>query len=327
MLRDGQADAARGAGHDGNSRFGAHVAHIHTTTGRCKLRAMTALRALLGNHSVTRALREGDIASPMARLDFADVATPNKAFKRVVREGEFDVAELALMTFLMARSRSVPLRLFPVVLFSRNPLPYLICRAASPLRPQDLEGRRIGVRAYTTTTAMWVRALLADQFGVDSDRIEWLTFEDSHVADVPDPPNVRRDPMHTDLVAMLRDGVIDAAIVDPVPHGPAFVPVVPDASAAYDSWRQRTGAIAINHVMVVREALANNEDVMRTLFDLFRHSRERAAQAADLQSAPIGFPAIRRSLEVAIAVAQTQRLLAHSLAPDDLTTSEIASLR
>ena len=68
------------------------------------------LRTLLGDYPATRALRQGALTSSLAPLDFADVAVPNKAFKRVVRDLEFDVAELALMTFLMARSRDVPLR-------------------------------------------------------------------------------------------------------------------------------------------------------------------------------------------------------------------------
>ena len=84
--------------------------------------APAAWRTLLGDHPSTRALRQGRVSSPALRLEFADVAVPNKAFKRVVRDLEFDVAELALMTFLMARSRGVPLRMLPVVLFSRNPL-------------------------------------------------------------------------------------------------------------------------------------------------------------------------------------------------------------
>ncbi len=285
-----------------------------------------SLRALLGDHPATRALRTGQVTSPSLGLDFADVPTPNKAFKRVVREVEFDVAELALMTFLMARSRGVPLRLFPVVLFSRNPLPYLVCRAGPDRRqPRDLEGCRVGVRAYTTTTAVWVRALLADALAVDCDRVEWLTFEEGHVAGVPDPPNVRRDPAHADLVALLRERSIDAAIVDPVPADPGIVPVVRGADQVYEDWQRQTGARTINHVMVVRDEIADDAAAMAELFTLFRLSRD-AAGVVDSASAPIGWAAMRRSLEVAIATATRQRLLAAPLTVDDLTTPVLASL-
>ena len=99
------------------------------------------LRTLLGDHPVTQALRRGAVRSPVVPLEFADVPVPNRAFKRVVRDLEFDVAELALMTFLMARSRGVPLRLLPVVVFSRNPLPHLVRRATDRLMPAGYPAR------------------------------------------------------------------------------------------------------------------------------------------------------------------------------------------
>src|SRR4030095_8606866 len=106
--------------------------------------AVSMMRALLGNYPGTHALRSGTLTSPSLSLDFADVPVPNRVFQRVVRDLEFDVAELALMTFLMARSRGVPLRLLPVVVFSRNPLPHLVCdRDRRRLAPRDLPGLRI----------------------------------------------------------------------------------------------------------------------------------------------------------------------------------------
>src|SRR4029079_11760037 len=108
------------------------------------------LRTLLGDYPTTHALRQGIVRSAELALAFADVAVPNRAFKRAVRELEFDVTELALMTFLMARSRDIPLYLLPVVIFARNPLPYLVCdRHRRLLGPEDLSGCRIGVRGYT----------------------------------------------------------------------------------------------------------------------------------------------------------------------------------
>ena len=290
--------------------------------------ACTPVRALLGDYPTTHALRQGELTSPLLALQFADVEVPNQAFKRVVRDLEFDVAELALMTFLMARSRGIPLRLLPVVVFSRNPLPHLVCNAERRrITPGELRGCRIGVRAYATTTAVWIRALIADQLGVALDGMEWMTLEDGHVAGVPDPPTAHRVHTGDDLVTMLRGGLIDAAIVDRVPPGPSIVPVVPDPEATWCAWRQRHRAQTLNHVVVVREPLAEDGDAMSELFRLFRDSRQSAGAAAELDRTPLGLEANRRNLEVAIAAADAQGLLARPLTVGDLVTDAVASLQ
>jgi 4,5-dihydroxyphthalate decarboxylase len=275
-----------------------------------RLAPRAPLRTLLGDHPATHALRCGALTSPAAPLAFADVAVPNKAFKRVVRDLEFDVAELALMTFLMARSREAPLRLLPIVVFSRNPLPHLVCDAGRRrITPDGLRGSRVGARAWTTTTAVWIRAMLADQFGVDMSALEWVTLEEGHVADVPDPPSVLRVTSDASLLAMLQDGLIDVAIVDPIPADPRFAPVVPDADGACHIWQRRHGARTLNHVVVVRESLAGDDASMRDLFELFRESREAGGALVDRAATPFGLEANRRNLEVAIAVAEAQGLL------------------
>ncbi len=174
---------------------------------------------------------------------------------------------------------------------------------------------------------MWIRALIGDQFGVDFDDVKWITIEEGHVAGVTDPPTVRRAPSGADLMTMLRDGDIDAAIVDPVPAGPRFVPAVPDPEATVRAWRHRHGARTLNHVIVVRESLAQDDEAVRELFRLFRDSRELAGTAADPLSTPLGLEANRRNLEVAIAVADAQGLLARPLTVGDLVTDVVASLQ
>ena len=128
-------------------------------------------------------------------------------------------------------------------------------------------------------------------------------------------------------MTMLRDRVVDAVIVDPVPADPRFVPVVPDPDAACRAWQHRHGARTLNHVIVVRESLADDADAMRELFRLFRESRELGGTAVDPASTPLGLEANRRNLEVAIAVAEAQHLLARPLTVDDLVTDVLASLR
>src|SRR5258706_1522524 len=184
---------------------------------RPRIRRMR-LKALLGDYPVTHALKDGTVRSPAIEFEFADVKVPNTAFKRVVRDLEFDVAELALMTFLMARAHGKPLKLLPAVLFGRFQHPYLV--SVRRLAPKDLQGRRVGIRSVSVTTAAWLRGILADDFGVDLSRVRWVTFEDAHVAEYRDPPGFERAPAGKTPLGMLLEGELDAAVLaQPLPEG------------------------------------------------------------------------------------------------------------
>ena len=141
------------------------------------------LPALLGDYPVTRALRRGEVASQLVRLQFADVPSVPSAFKRVVRELAFDVGELAIETFLLARAHGAPLVLLPAVVLGRFQHPFLVYdRSRGPMAPADFTGRRVAIRSYSVTTVTWLRGILADDWGVDLDRVTWVTFEEPHVA-------------------------------------------------------------------------------------------------------------------------------------------------
>ena len=276
------------------------------------------LAALLGDYPVTRALKAGEVRSPRLALEFAAVATPSSAFKRVVREAAFDVAEVALVTYLMAKERGVPLVLLPAVVLARFQHPLLVCAAArGPLAPKELEGRRVGVRSWSVTTGMWVRSILAEDHGVDIGRITWVTFEEPHVADFRDPPNVTRAPQGRDMVEMLVAGELDAAIVTERSLGDARLrPVIPDPAGAARAWRDRHGGIQINHMVVVKEALSRSEpDAVREVWRLLAESR-RAAGCPEPN--PFGFGANRRNLELAIERTHAQGLIARRFAVEEL---------
>ena len=127
-------------------------------------------------------------------------------------------------------------------------------------------------------------------------------------------------------MTMLADGAVEAVIVDPIPTAPRFGPIVTDPEATFRAWQERHGARTLNHVIAVRESLADNTEAMRELFRLFRESRALGGDAVDQASTPIGFDANRRNLEVAIAVADAQHLLGRPLTIDDLVTDVLASL-
>jgi 4,5-dihydroxyphthalate decarboxylase len=267
------------------------------------------MKALLGDYPCTAAFKK------RAPLAFEDVRPPSAAFKRVVRGLEFDVAELAITTFLMAKAAGKPYRLLPAVVLARMQHSRLVRNAErGPLAPRDLPGKRVGVRSYSVTTGMWIRGILAEDHGVDCDRITWVTFEEAHVAEFRDPPNVERAPAGKDLAGMLLAGEIDAAVTGDAPLiDPRIVPLIPDAEGAARAWRARKGAIQINHMVAVKDTVgrADADEVSRLL-------GESIAAAGSPEMNPYGLEANRRNLEVAIDYVYRQRLIPRRYSVEEL---------
>ncbi|MGC1696355.1 MAG: hypothetical protein WA743_13935, partial [Pseudolabrys sp.] len=118
----------------------------------------TKFFTLLGNYPNTLALKKGAVKSDLIDFDFADVKISNTAFKPLVREAKFDVAELAIVTFLQAKTYGKPYMLIPATVLGRgqhHTIAYNPERGA--LKVSELAGKRVGVRAYTQTTGAWVR--------------------------------------------------------------------------------------------------------------------------------------------------------------------------
>jgi 4,5-dihydroxyphthalate decarboxylase len=162
---------------------------------------------------------------------------------------------------------------------------------------------------------------LSDDYGVALERVNWVTFEEPHVAEYRDPPNVERAPAGKDMISMLREGALDAAIVGELPSDPRFVPVIPDPAAAAQAWHQRTGAIQINHMLVIKDALAKErpsaaEEIARLFEESKRIAGLPAPDALDMN--PVGRETNRRNLEVAIDCAYRQGMIPRRFEAEEL---------
>jgi 4,5-dihydroxyphthalate decarboxylase len=277
--------------------------------------APLVLRTALGRSPLVRALKEGTVASERVAFDFVEVDPVTRAFRRMARGMEFDLCEIALTTHAQARAYGKPITALPVVLLSGLHHGALICRRDSPLRgPADLVGKRIGVRAWSQTTGVWVRGVLHDEYGVAHDAMTWVTEEDAHVQEFSDPPFVERIASGQDLRAMLLSGEIDAAIalagLDPA----QIRTVIPDADAAAAAWQRRTGVYPINHVVVVKDALlAEYPWLAGELMRLFAESHARVPDAV-----PYGIAANRPAIEMLMRYAAGQGLIPRAYSVEEL---------
>lgn len=268
------------------------------------------LRTLLGDHACTAALKNGSIKSDLVTFDFVEHSPTHKGFKPMVREAAFDVSEMAIVTYLMAKSFGKPMVLLPNVVMARFQHAYALYNVKQgTLRPADLNGKRVGIRSFTTTTGAWLRGILANDYGVDLDSIDWVTFEDAHVAEFRD--TTKRAPPGKQIVQMLIDGELDAVLGEKSDH-PDLKPFFPERSHEELSWSDRYGVVPINHMVVVKQELSDKHP------EVVREVHRLLAEAA--KDASPRFPAdhMRRSLEMIIGYAAQQGLIPRAFAVDEL---------
>jgi 4,5-dihydroxyphthalate decarboxylase len=273
------------------------------------------LRTALGLSPLVRALKDGRVASDRVRFDFVEVEPVTRAFRRMTRAMEFDLCEMALTTHAQARAFGKPITALPVVLLRGLHHGALICRRDSTLQgPADLVGKRIGVRAWSQTTGVWVRGVLRDEYDVAHASMTWVTEEDAHVQEFVDPPFVQRIAAGQDLRAMLLSGEIDAAVALAGRDPAAVRTVIPDADVAAAEWSRRAGVYPINHIVVVKDALLTAHPWLAVeLMRLFLASRDVADSTV-----PYGIDANRPAIELLMRYAAEQGLIPRPFRVDEL---------
>ena len=288
-----------------------------------------SLRTNLADYPVTMAMKDGRVSSDVVRLDFCGPKTAHNGFKPMIRENAFDAGELALVTYLQAKAWGKPLVLLPTPIVGRFQHHCIgFNQELGQLNPKDIEGRKVGVRTYAQTTGLWVRGILQHDYGVDLDRVMWLTIDESHVSEYQDPPNCQRLPADANLGQMMLDGDLAAAILGvDMPKDPRVRTLVPDPPAAAEQWYRREGVIPINHMFVVREDLSKQRpDVVREIYRMIVESRNLAPASVTATLPPIGLEANRKGLEMAIEWSFEQKIIPRRLSVDELFDDTTAAL-
>ncbi|MEW2521360.1 ABC transporter substrate-binding protein [Actinacidiphila alni] len=290
------------------------------------------------------ALKDGTVTPDGCRFAFEEVPVLVHAFRRMVRGLEFDVSEMALTTYLVAKAHGARFTAVPAFLVRgfhhgavlHNP-------AVSGLTgPADLTGRRVGVnRGYTVTTGVWARAVLGAEYGVDLAKVTWVLSGDEHVAAYRPPANVEPMAPGRTLEELAVSGEL-AAVIGVDATAPELVPLVPDPERAAVAALLRDGTYPINHLVVIKDELLERHpglgaDVLRAFTrakDLYVQrlragAIEEPTKADRLYSRvmemtggadplPYGVEANRQVLEALMRHAVDQRILERPLPLEEL---------
>src|SRR5215472_8236731 len=253
------------------------------------------LKIAIADYGHTRALKSGAVPIKGIDAEFVQVPPIIGAFRRMVRDLEFDVCEMAPTTYMIARALGAPFIALPIFLMRRFHHGGFVVRPdAGIAAPKDLEGKKVGVRAYSVTTGVWTRGIFVNEYGLDSGKVTWVVDDEEHVTSLKLPSNVVHAPAGKSLQSMMKAGEIQAGFTGPAGVGRAGPPIsgwdkTSTAVAAADTypelianvgqveadWFRRTGIYPIHVLIVVKTAvLAQHPHVAKSLFDAFRKAKD-----------------------------------------------------
>jgi len=280
------------------------------------------IRFALGAQPAFASLKASPTLPNGAAVEWPMIAPIHRAFALMARAQAFDICEMAIVTALQAVAFGKPLVVLPATVAARAQHRCLIRLTARPeVTPEALRGGRIGVRAYTQTTGMWVRAILAESHGVPATEVRWVTQEGAHVAEYDDPPQVVRAPETANLLEMLEAGKLDAVILgNDLPDDPRYSPVIADPAGAAAAWAARHGIVQVNHLVVARQDVAEaRPDDLRAAYAALHDAAEGLPFGAALEPV-LGFVLatcldqglLPRALSVAEVLDPARRILGPS---------------
>ncbi len=254
----------------------------------------------------TRALETGEVSPAGIDLNYIVPASIDDLFRAVAARTEFEIAEFSLCTFMLMIGkrdhRLVGLPIFPSRAFRHE---QIYINVNSGIRkPADLAGRQVGILEYQMTAALWVRAHLQHDYGVNPDQIRWRTgglFVPRHAprmpVDLPAGVELLLIPEGDTLEGMLLDGRIDALVSTEPPK--AFVAgdariarLFPDVRRVEREYFVRTGFFPIMHCVVMRrDVYEANRWIAMSLLGAFNEAKRLGSERLIYQGAyAVGLP-------------------------------------
>lgn len=280
------------------------------------------LRTNLADYAMTKALKSGAVKSDLVTFDFCGPKVANQGFKPMVRERKFDAGELAIGTFLEAKTYRKPVTLLPAVVMGRFQHNHALRSTKHAFGPGDLAGKRIGIRSYTQTTGIWVRGIFQHEYGVDLNKVTWVCNDDGHLAEFKDPSNVERTPPESKKVdQMLLDGEIDGAILGAdIVDDPRVAHLIPDPKNAAMAWYRKYNTIPVNHLFCVDSELADTRpDVIAEIFRMLKATKAAMAPSNEgIDFFPLGVDALRKPLEMVMQYSVEQRIIPRAFSIEEL---------
>jgi len=243
------------------------------------------LTLMLADYHRTRPLLSGEVTAGGIRLRPRRAET-GEACMRPVYE-EFDVAEMSLSWYMMARCRKEPVIALPIFPLRMQIHPYIFCSTSSGIeRPEDLKGRKIGMDEYRLTVGLWARGILQEHYGVRPEECRWFTSAPERAGYQP-PAGVKVTVVGEPTEALLLRGEIDALIPPNIvpsfrAKDPRIQRLFKDPRAIVNEYFRKTRIFPITHTLVVRQSLFEKYPwIVASLVNAFTEAEELCRKSYD----------------------------------------------
>ena len=252
---------------------------------------MSKLRLSLSiwEYDRVRALADGSIAPDGIDLNVLNLHV-EETFFRMMRNREFDVAEMSLSSYAVTAAREnspfIAIPVFPSRFFRQSCI--FVATKSGIREPKDLIGKRIGVPEYQMTAPVWIRGILQDEYGVDPTSVEYWTGgeeapgrDEKIQLDLPASIRIKRIGPTQTLAQMLADGEIDAMHTARIPSTFTSRPndvrrLFPNHVEVERAYWQRTRIFPIMHTVVLRrDVYEANRWIAQSLYKAFSAAKAR----------------------------------------------------
>jgi 4,5-dihydroxyphthalate decarboxylase len=213
-----------------------------------------------GDYEIIRALKEGTVKPDGIELTVLTDMTSDIRHWRMIRNHEFDVAELSMSNYLMAKYIGLPFAAIPVFLHRRFRHGFIFLNATKNIRkPTDLIGKKVGLRNFQATANLWIRGILEHEYQVPHKSIQWFKQDEEEVEwSPPSGLNIQRVAAEKNVEKMLLEGELDALIhpelIQPILNKDKRVtrlfPVYRELEIDYF---KRTGIFPIMHTTAIKQ--------------------------------------------------------------------------
>ena len=251
------------------------------------------LKTVLGKHAQLAGVRQLTEIMPGVGFDFVDIKRMPDAYRDMARTQPYDICEMAPTMYLMALERGAQITALPIPMTRKFRHSGIKKRKGVVIEsPKQLEGRKVGVRNYSVTAAVWTRGVFADDYGLDASKVQWITEEAENLDDMALPESVTRLPEGRKIADAINAGEIDVAFDGLAGAGDAQVEMeelVADVAKIERQWFERTSIYPIHGVIVVKnEVLKNHPGIGLALYEHFVRSKEDYLQSLDAVKEPSG---------------------------------------